>query len=692
MIGEGLKVEPLSMSMRLCWNGIVRNESARILRAAASVAPHISCYVITDTGSTDNTAEILKDFFRRAHIPGEVVHCEFENFSQARNVALFAAVKSQFEWDYALLMDADMQLQVLDPSWLDIISSGAPSFDMMQVAGTLHYANRRLVRRGSVNEAHCYLGVTHEFLNTETGGCVPITKALFVDHADGANRPDKVKRDIKLLKKGLEQEPGNVRYLYYLAQSYRDAGKFEKAIKWYQRRIDAGGWDQECWSAQYSLAACHGLLGNEAEFLHNMLAAYNMRPTRAEPLHDLAAYFRGKDKPVLANLLSQTAIDIPRSDDQLFVNDYVYSVGALQEFSISAFYVPHPNKRAMGYKTTNQLMLKKSPYAAERDLARTNMWHYLAPLKEFCPSYASISIDFTPPENWIALNPSIAYAKGELDSPLYGVIRTVNYRIDDQGRYIIRGTDGTCNATNPINTRNYLARFSKVTLQVDWTTEIKGEPWLDAGLTGVKFDLVRGYEDMRLYTGGDNLWVSATVREIEADGPCEQVRVRLDRSVLGCYTTDLVRMLRRGYEKNWMPIEEGVDGVHRFLYRCDEVVDGQGVTVVKREAPVVVDTFAGGSQAIKVNDGYLAVVHEARQIPGAPTRFYMHRFVAWDKDFNLKKVSPPFYLDAKGIEYVAGLVMDEPRNRLILSFGFKDCEARLATVSIEDVTRMLWVS
>lgn len=673
--------------MKLCWNAIVKNESARILRAAASVAPHISCFVIADTGSTDNTVELLTDFFSRAKIPGKVVRCGFHDFSQARNVALFAAVNSSdLDFDYLLLMDADMELKVLDPHWTDMYPRDAASYDMMQVAGTLHYANRRLAKRHPTMNGG-YLGVTHEYLNLDTGGCVPLEKALFIDHADGANRPDKVKRDIKLLKGGLEKEPKNARYMYYLAQSYKDIGKYDKAIKWYQRRIDAGGWDQEVWSAQYSLASCHGALGQEAEFIRGMLGAYNLRPTRAEPLHDLAVYYRGKEKPVLANLLAETAIDIPYSQDQLFVNDYVYSVGALQEFSISAFYVPHPNKRAMGYKATNQITLKKSPYARERDLARNNMWHYYAPLKEFCPSYASIPIAFTPPENWIALNPSIARINGGL----CGVIRTVNYRIDEQGRYIIRGTDGTCNATNPISTRNYYVVFDPNTLAVKVKHEIGSSPHVDADQQ-IKFDLVIGYEDMRLYGVGKEAWISATVRELEPDGPCEQVRARLGFTFdENCRTRDLVRMLRRGHEKNWMPIE-GTD--HHFMYRCDEVVGGSGLSMFKRETPVVVDTFAGGSQVIKVQDGYLAVVHEARQIPGDPKRFYMHRFVAWDKDFNLAKVSMPFYLDNKGIEFVAGLVLDEgdDRSRLILSFGERDCEARIATVSIEDVTRMLWVS
>lgn len=672
--------------VKLCWNAIVKNEAGRILRACASVAPYISSWVIADTGSTDGTPELIEQFFAKAAIPGQIIRCEFHDFGQARNVALHGAQTSNLPFDYILLMDADMELKVLQPDkWLDICSSGAPSYDMMQIAGTLHYANRRLAKRG---EPHGYLGVTHEYLNLAAGGCIPMTAAVFVDYADGSNRPDKFKRDIRLLKGGLEKEPNNIRYMYYLAQSYRDAGKFEKAIKWYKRVVEKDEWDQEKWSAQYCMGSCFMSLGDESEFIRTMLFAYNMRPTRAEPLHDLARYYRNKGDNPLAAMFAETALQMPKSEDQLFVDDYCYNVGCLQEFAISAFYVPY--KRLAGYKATNKLMLQPTPYRDAQELARTNIFHYLEPLSKFCPSYKSQILAFTPPEHYVAMNPSIAMDRGKL----YGVIRTVNYRIDDQGRYLIRATDGTCNATNPIHTRNFLAALD-FDFKILGETEIVGEPYTDAGLPGVKFDLVRGYEDMRLYAVNGELWASATVRELEADGPCEQVRVQLKpagKSLYGTKTANLVRMLRRGHEKNWMPMADGKE--HRFFYRADEVVDGEGRTMIKTPQPIAIDTLAGGSQAIKVKEGWLAVVHEARQIPGAPCRFYSHRFIAWDKDFYIRKVSPPFFFEEKGIEYAAGLVLDETdgRDRLIISFGFKDREPRIATVSIKDVTNFLWQS
>ena len=47
----------------LCLNMIVKNESKIIARLLTSVSPIIDSYCICDTGSTDNTVEIIQNFF-----------------------------------------------------------------------------------------------------------------------------------------------------------------------------------------------------------------------------------------------------------------------------------------------------------------------------------------------------------------------------------------------------------------------------------------------------------------------------------------------------------------------------------------------------------------------------------------------------------------------------------------------------
>ena len=58
----------------LCLNSIVKNESKIITRMLSSVVDIIDTYCICDTGSTDNTIEIITEFFDSRNIKGKIIH------------------------------------------------------------------------------------------------------------------------------------------------------------------------------------------------------------------------------------------------------------------------------------------------------------------------------------------------------------------------------------------------------------------------------------------------------------------------------------------------------------------------------------------------------------------------------------------------------------------------------------------
>ena len=94
-----------------------------------------------------------------------------------------------------------MELKVTDPKWREQLQGGV-GYDMIQKGVGLSYHNRRVISRQATGN---YIGVTHEYINIPSAGC--INGAEFLDHADGTNRPNKVKRDIRLLKAACEKSP-----------------------------------------------------------------------------------------------------------------------------------------------------------------------------------------------------------------------------------------------------------------------------------------------------------------------------------------------------------------------------------------------------------------------------------------------------------------------------------------------------
>jgi hypothetical protein len=91
----------------LCLNMIVKNESKIIVRLLESVLSIVDSYCICDTGSTDDTIQIIRDYMTSNGKNGIVFSEPFQNFGYNRTVALERAKEYG---DYALLLDADMKL------------------------------------------------------------------------------------------------------------------------------------------------------------------------------------------------------------------------------------------------------------------------------------------------------------------------------------------------------------------------------------------------------------------------------------------------------------------------------------------------------------------------------------------------------------------------------------------------------
>ena len=78
---------------------------------------------------------------------------------------------------------------------------------------------------------------------------------------------------------------------------------------------------------------------SEAIVLSELLAAYALRPTRAEPLYELARYYRLKEGYAMATLFAKAGVCTPRPNDRLFIVESVYSWRMLDELAVAAYWV-----------------------------------------------------------------------------------------------------------------------------------------------------------------------------------------------------------------------------------------------------------------------------------------------------------------------------------------------------------------
>lgn len=334
---------PGPVATNICLNMIVKDEVKVLPRLFSSVKDYIDYYVIVDTGSTDETIALIRREMEQYGLPGEVHEREWKNFGFNRQQALELAVQAD-KCEWVLFVDADEELGVSDPKFYEKLEPGV-SYNIEKHHSGERYAVPQLININA-NEWR-WEGPVHEYIVRVAGPERSETRhdVWIIYHSGegarshGVSQEEKYLRDAKILEEYLMEHPGDPRSQFYLGQSYKDAGHFEKAYEAYQKRVELGGWIQERFMAQLNTGQMAILLKMpESVILQHFLDAYEMRPTRAEALHALARYYRESGQPQKAHLFAKTGVDIQRPDDILFVAQWVYDWGMLDEYCVSAYW------------------------------------------------------------------------------------------------------------------------------------------------------------------------------------------------------------------------------------------------------------------------------------------------------------------------------------------------------------------
>lgn len=330
----------------LCLNMIVKNEAHIIRELFDSVHKHIDSWVISDTGSSDGTQRLIRDYFREKNIPGELHERPWKNFGHNRNEALGLA---RGKADYIWVMDAD-----------DVLV-GSPDFStlthdayMMRYGTDFTWWRTQVFRDGKPWK---YVGVVHEY---------PACDEAFVQeklegdyhiearHLGARSRdPDKYRHDAKAIETALREEPDNTRYWFYLGQSRFSAGEWSIARDAYARRAGMGGWPEEVFYSRYRMGLCSRNLGDEARMFHELLTVFDSFPHRSEPLHALALHCMQGKRFQLGYHLAALGAAVPMPGDVLFVETDVYRWRLLDIMAVCGYYL---GKQAEARELNTQLL------------------------------------------------------------------------------------------------------------------------------------------------------------------------------------------------------------------------------------------------------------------------------------------------------------------------------------------------
>jgi tetratricopeptide (TPR) repeat protein len=637
---------------KLCLNMIVKNESRIITRLLESVKSIIDCYCICDTGSTDDTAEVIRKWCTENGIPGEVYVEPFKNFGYNRTHALDRAAK----WgEYALLIDADMKL-VITPEF-DKNALTENGYSIIQKNSSIDYYNTRIVKTGI--GVKC-VGPTHEYYDFPSGGGNKLSSLWIDDIGDGGCKGDKYERDIRLLTEALVEDPKNGRYHFYLAQSYNHSGNKEKAYEYYKKRVVIGGWIEEVFYSAMEAGNMAKDLGKDAEAIYWWLEAYNRHPKRSESIYEIAKYYRERSRNHISQIFTDLGKSIPYpKDDLLFIKKACYDYLFDYEISINSYYTKKPVDQ-YGY-----LNLLSKDYA--RDNVLSNFKFYVKKLKDFKDVE---TVDFCGKavkkimgrdDEFVSSSPCIIpCAQGYLMN-----VRYVNYTIRPDGSYAFKHNDGKITTLNLLH---WLNRDFRV-LKKKWIDQVQNE--------ALRY---QGVEDVKLFAHCDELLFCGTVEDPSNGNVAVghgAVDLKSDRLTSHAWPSPSGRRC----EKNWCYFHTP-EGELRIVYEWFPLTIAEpredSISILKRVEgmPKIFKDLRGSSNGCTIGDEIWFLTHFVQY---CTPRHYYHMIVVLDaKTLAFKRHSILFKFNGDCIEYSLGFLVEA--DRAIFTYSTMDRTSTLLTL------------
>lgn len=248
------------MTLSICI--ICKNEQEVIGKCLDSVKDADEI-IIQDTGSTDGTLEIVKQY------PNVKIFTDYlwsDDFAEARNHA-----KSKASGGWILSIDCD---EVLEPNGIQKIkelieTETHKTIDVKMVSGSNSFNFPRLYR--NLPEIQ-WSGCWHNVLNVVECNAKDITIYYSYSPAHALD-PD---RRIRMGLKAVNLYPNSPRHKFYLAREYMYKKDWNNAIKYFNDYFKIANWVPEWCYAYYLAAQCYAKLNNLDEAKNHCLYALKL--------------------------------------------------------------------------------------------------------------------------------------------------------------------------------------------------------------------------------------------------------------------------------------------------------------------------------------------------------------------------------------------------------------------------------
>lgn len=220
---------------------IAKNEE-EIVRNMLESIKDFDEIVFVDTGSTDKTIEIAKEY------TDKIFHFEWcDDFAAARN---FAIQNATADWLQSIDCDHWM-MNTIDEVRAEVARAEegghVSAFVGSMYGGTKfsHYGTTLFKREGAF-----WTGKVHEYLTPRPTFYSTLNKGIGYS-GNHYKDPD---RNLRIL---LSYEDKGPRQMFYLGRELYERKRYDEAVVWLEKYLEKGTWSAEIAEAHLTIARCH---------------------------------------------------------------------------------------------------------------------------------------------------------------------------------------------------------------------------------------------------------------------------------------------------------------------------------------------------------------------------------------------------------------------------------------------------
>ena len=383
---------------KLALNFICKDESPVIENMLESAKGIVDLIVVNDTGSTDGTQQIIKNFGEKYGIPTYVFERPFDDFENSRNHAMqkLRDVVKELNWNadqvHGFWFDCDETL-VIDSKF----NKSQFTKDLYMIntyIGQMKYTRNTFFK---VSKPFRWYGPVHEFIVCDEQNITSgLAENIHVDVKMTGNSwlgdiAEKYASHAYKLEAYINKNRQDPRWIFYTAQSWHDAAsikdnkeeneeRLRRSLKYYRERVSrTDGYAEEIFYAQYRIGTIMRILDEPWHLTHmELLKAYQIDPLRGESIKVIIDHYLQMGEWNMAYLYSKFAKTTfhgknPYPTRLLFVDEATYVWKFAEAHAAAAFYTGRMDEAKQTYQEIVNLTKTHPQFFSPDDLNKINM-------------------------------------------------------------------------------------------------------------------------------------------------------------------------------------------------------------------------------------------------------------------------------------------------------------------------------